>query len=43
MKLKANRRLLAVESLAGQPNPLGAHRDGEGANVAVFPENEIPA
>ena len=43
MKLKAKRMLPASESLAGQPNPLGAHRDGEGANVAVFPENEIPA
>ena len=43
MTLKAKRRLLAGESLAGQPNPLGAHRDGEGANVAVFSENEVPA
>ena len=43
MKLKAKRRLPAGESPADQPNPLGAHRDGEGASVAVFSENEIPA
>ena len=38
MTLKMKRTLLA-----GRSNPLGAHRDGEGANVAVFSENEIPA
>ena len=43
MKLKAKRGLPAGESLASQPNPPGAHRDGEGANVAVLSENEIPA
>ena len=34
MKLKARR-----EVLAGEPNPLGVHWDGEGVNVAVFSEN----
>ena len=34
MKPKAER-----EVLAGRPNPLGVHWDGEGANVAVFSEN----
>ena len=34
MTLKMKRTLLA-----GRPNPLGVHWDGEGANVAVFSEN----
>ena len=34
MTLKMKRALLA-----GRPNPLGVHWDGEGANIAVFSEN----
>ena len=34
MTLKSQRTLLA-----GRPNPVGVHWDGEGANVAVFSEN----
>ena len=34
MRAKAGR-----EVRAGEPNPLGVHWDGEGANVAVFSEN----
>ena len=29
--------------LAGRPNPLGVHWDGEGANVSVVPESETAA
>ncbi len=33
------RATVIQEILAGTPNPLGVHWDGEGANVAVFSEN----